>query len=160
MHPRLNAGNMTDIIAPLPPAARWLGLAGIAPQALASMAVLSGDESRWVALAAAYGYAALIFSFLGGLWWGMGISQAKPRPWIFAVAVAPSLIAFATYLPWIWGLDWPQPALMVLGLCLVSSPLVDQAFAKTGITLPAGWIAQRWVMSLGLGGLTGVMGVL
>jgi hypothetical protein len=151
---------MNDTHPPLPPAARWLGLAGIAPQALALMSVLSGDESRWVALAAAYGYAALIFSFLGGLWWGIGLSQPKPRPWIFAVAVAPSLIAFATYLPWIWGLDWPQPALMVLGLCLVTSPLVDHALTKTGIIFPDGWITQRWVMSLGLGGLTGVMSVL
>jgi hypothetical protein len=151
---------MTHIIAPLSPAARWLGLAGIAPQALAMLAVLSGDESRWVALAAAYGYAAFIFSFLGGLWWGIGISQAKPPPWIFGVAVAPSLIAFATYLPWIWGLDWPQPALMVLGLCLVTSPLVDHALIKAGMRFPSGWMAQRWVMSLGLGGLTGVMGLL
>ena len=129
------------------------GFAGLLPQAAALFLVMTDSEQRWSALAVGYGYAALIFSFLGGVWWGQALGIKNAPGWIYAAAVAPSLIALGTYLPWIYGLDWPGPSLAILGLCLIASPLVDRAIGKS-IALPAGWMRLRLMLSVGLGGLT------
>lgn len=140
----------------LPGAALMAGYAGLLPQIIAAILALSNDEYRWTGLAAAYGYSAFIFSFLGGIWWGFGAiarkDGARAAP-IFALSVAPSLIAFASYLPWIWGLDWPGPSMAVIGLCLMASPLADR-WLTGQCNLPEGWMRLRWHLSLGLGGLT------
>jgi hypothetical protein len=86
--------------------ARWLGLAGLLPQLLAVL-LLTDAELRWTAIAAGFGYAALIFSFLGGVWWGMAFATPSAPKWAYAAAVMPSLIGFAAYLPWIFGWTWP-----------------------------------------------------
>ncbi len=145
----------------VPSAASIAGYAGLLPQFITLAMVLSGEDLRWVGLAAAYGYAAFIFSFIGGVWWGFGVIARKgsaPAGPIFMAAVAPSLIAFVTYLPWIWGLDWPGPSMLLLGLCLMASPLVDR-WLQSQCDLPAGWMRLRWSLSLGLGGLTFVLGI-
>ena len=139
----------------LPRLARWLGLAGIAPQLWATLTVFANAEMRWGALAIGYAYAALIFSFLGGVWWGLALRQDKAPLWIYAVAVLPSLIGVATYLPWIWGYTWPGPSLIILGMLVAASPLVDLKIGGS----PAGWMQLRWILSLGLGSLTVVMGL-
>lgn len=145
-----------NAIPPLPKAAFLAGYAGLLPQLIAAALVFSGSEYRWTGLAAAYGYAAFIFSFLGGMWWGVGVSTRKDGvdagP-IFALAVAPSLIAFASYLPWIWGWDWPGPSLAWIGFFLMLSPLADRWLMQR-CDLPEGWMKLRWQLSLGLGGLT------
>jgi hypothetical protein len=104
----------------------------------------------------AYGYAAFIFSFIGGMWWALGVTTRKDdmsANAIFALAVAPSLLALATYVPWIWGLPWPGPSLAWLGFFLLLSPLGDRWLAVR-CALPAGWMKLRWHLSIGLGGLT------
>ena len=60
----------------IPGAAMVLGAAGVLPQVAALVAVLAGDPA-WTfgALALAYAYAAIIFSFLGGLWWGLAARE-------------------------------------------------------------------------------------
>lgn len=133
-----------------------LGYAGLLPQAIALLLVVSGGDQRWSALAAGFGYAALIFSFLGGLWWGIAITRPEAPRWTFAAAIAPSLIAFACYLPWVWGYPWPRPSLAVLGTCLCLSPWVDRALvlALPDAAVPEGWMALRVRLSLGLGLLT------
>jgi Protein of unknown function (DUF3429) len=140
----------------LPKAALLAGYAGILPQLIAATLVFSGSEYRWTGLAAAYGYAAFIFSFLGGIWWGFGVvarkEDADAGP-IFALAVAPSLIAFVSYLPWIWGWDWPGPSLAWIGFFLMLSPLADKWLSRK-CDMPEGWMKLRWHLSLGLGGLT------
>ena len=156
---------MTDAILrtvpALPRAAHVAGYAGLLPQIIAAAMVFVSDELRWIGLASAYGYAAFILSFLGGIWWGFGViarqENARAGP-IFFAAVAPSLIAFLSYVPWIWGLDWPGPSMLLLGLCLIFSPLVDR-WLQTQCHLPVGWMQMRWALSLGLGGLTLVLGM-
>ena len=148
-------------IPALPVAAQIAGYAGLSPQLIAAFMIWSDTELRWIGLAAAYGYAAFIFSFLGGTWWGFGVIARKkdaPAGTIFMLAVAPSLIAFVTYLPWIWGLDWPGPSMLLLGLCLMLSPLVDR-WLMLRCHLPDGWLRLRWQLSLGLGGLTFMLGI-
>jgi len=135
--------------------ARWLGLAGLLPQLLAVL-LLTDAELRWTAIAAGFGYAALIFSFLGGVWWGMAIATPSAPKWAYAAAVMPSLIGFAAYLPWIFGWTWPGPQLVVISLALLLSPLVDLQLART-IALPKGWLGLRRTLSLGLGSLTAIL---
>jgi hypothetical protein len=146
----------------LPKAALVSGYAGLLPQIMAAALALSGDEYRWTGLAAAYGYAAFIFSFIGGIWWGIGVTTRKDgvnaAP-ILLLAVTPGLIAFASYLPWIWGLDWPGPSLAVIGMLLMASPLADQWLIRK-CDLPGGWMRLRWRLSLGLGGLTVLLAIL
>lgn len=140
----------------IPDNARLFGLAGLLPQFAAFMAVLKGGPDAWTGLALAYGYGALIFSFLGGTWWGIGLSSPHMPRWIFIAAVTPSLIALALWFPWMVGWTWPGPELVALGLLIVASPLVDRAIGFC----PAGWMRLRWQLSLGLGGLTVLIGLL
>jgi Protein of unknown function (DUF3429) len=141
---------MTDI---LPRVALRFGFAGLLPQLIALFLVATDAEQRWSALAVGYAYAALIFSFLGGVWWGQALGMKTAPSWIYAAAVTPSLIALATYVPWVIGWTWPGPSLVVLGLCLILSPLVDQAIGRS-VALPEGWMRLRLMLSAGLGGLT------
>ncbi|MEI6644302.1 MAG: DUF3429 family protein [Novosphingobium sp.] len=137
-------------------AARALGYAGLLPQVAALLAVFKGGEWAWTALAMAYAYAALIFSFLGGVWWGIGIARPESPRWIFLAGVAPSLIALALWYPWMAGWTWPGPELLVLGGCIAASPLVD-----LGVGLkPEGWLALRRNLSILLGTLTVLIGLM
>lgn len=138
------------------PNARWFGYAGLLPQAAALIAMVKGGEAKWSAFALSYGYAALIFSFLGGVWWGLALAAPRVPRWVFAVAVLPCLIALALWYPWMVGDTWPGPELVVLGALIAASPLVDRAIGFA----PAGWMALRWQLSLGLGGLTVAIGVI
>lgn len=140
----------------LPRAALRFGFAGLLPQAIALFLVATDAEQRWSALAVGYAYAALIFSFLGGIWWGQALSMKNAPTWFYAAAVAPSLIALATYIPWVIGAAWPGPSLVVLGICLILSPLLDRAIGRS-VAFPAGWMRLRIMLSGGLGGLTLLM---
>ena len=137
----------------MPPFARILGFAGLLPQLACVLAVWAGPEEwRWFALAVGWAYAALIFSFLGGMWWGMAAGspdEARRSPaWIWLAAVAPSLIALATYLPWVVGKTWPGPSLVILGIGILLSPLVDRRLVTIR---PGWWMRLRVPLSLGLG---------
>ena len=148
--------NATLTLRPLPKAAFVAGYAGLLPQVIAAAMVLSGMEYRWTGLAAAYGYAAFIFSFLGGMWWGLAVTTRNndvSANRMFALAVAPSLLSLATYLPWIWGWEWPGPSLAWLGIFLMLSPLADR-WLSSRCALPPGWMKLRWHLSIGLGGIT------
>ncbi|GHC94357.1 hypothetical protein GCM10019060_22280 [Novosphingobium pokkalii] len=149
----------TMSIASLPRPLVVLGLAGILPQAFCLFMALSGGEARWTALAAACCYAALILSFLGGLWWMAGLLGGVKAPWFHLLAVLPSLVGWAMLLPWCVGAPWPGPELVTLGLLILASPLADKALARV-MALPPGWLALRAMMATGLGTLTVVIGVL
>ena len=139
----------------LPPVTRWLGYAGLLPQAAAVVVLLSGDlDWRFVALSSAFAYAALILSFLGGLWWGLAAASADRAPtWLWVASVVPSLFALVTAIPWMVGAAWPGPSLVALGLALVAALLVDRRIVALGLA-PRGWMALRMPLSLGLGGLS------
>lgn len=138
----------------LPRAARQLGYAGLLPQALCAIYVIDGGQWQWTAQAIAFGYAALIFSFLGGVWWGTGLARDNAPGWIFGVAVMPSLLGLAAYVPWIIGWAWPGPSLIAVGIMLMISPIVDCLIGATD----AAWLSLRLRLSLGLGGLTTLIG--
>nr|WP_274705363.1 DUF3429 domain-containing protein [Sphingomonas sp. H160509] len=93
-------------------------------------------------MAIAYAYAAIILSFLGGLWWGLAARTDSPPRWLWFASVAPSLIALVTAWPWMVGLRWPGPSLVVLGISLIAALLVDRSLVRAGIA-PPGWMALR-----------------
>ncbi|MDC7286169.1 hypothetical protein NXH56_09445, partial [Bifidobacterium thermophilum] len=65
------------------------------------------------------------------VWWGQAIGRASDgRPastGAYLLAVLPSLLAVALFLPWTFGWDWPGPALLYLGALILASPLIDRA---------------------------------
>ncbi|MGY6636946.1 MAG: DUF3429 domain-containing protein [Erythrobacter sp.] len=135
-------------------AARALGYAGLLPQILCLGLVLIGHEWRYSALAGGFAYAAAIFSFLGGVWWGQAVQSGRATTGAYAIAVMPSLIAVALFMPWSFGWEWPGPALMYLGTLIALSPLVDRAM---GFAAPD-FLRLRWQLSAGLGALTIALG--
>jgi len=144
----------------VPRIAMLLGLSGLIPQAFAVMALVGDDPAtRFPALALAYAYAALILSFLGGLWWGIAAKSDDPPRWIWVAAVVPSLVALASAWPWMVGLTWPGPSLVALGVALIAALGVDLALIRGGLA-PPGWLGLRAPLSLGLGALTLVAGLL
>jgi Protein of unknown function (DUF3429) len=141
--------------APLSKPALLLGYAGLIPPAFCVLLLFAGEEYRWFALTGGFGYAALIFSFIGGIWWGQAIERGTPHSRIYIAAIAPSLIAFCLYMPWALGWEWPAPQLVILGLCIAASPLIDR---RIGL-LAEQWMRLRWHLSLGLGGMTILLGM-
>ena len=134
----------------LTPASKWLGYAGLLPQIICLGLTVLEHEYAYTAMAGGFAYAAAIFSFLGGIWWGQAVQSGRAGAGAYLLAVCPSLIAVALFLPWSFGWEWPGPALLFLGILLLGSPLVDRAlgFAQ------ADFMRLRWHLSIGLGGLT------
>lgn len=130
-----------------------LGLAGLLPQAVCLAMAAQDGPNHWFAIAAACCYAAVILSFLGGMWWMAGALTGRREPWVYGMAVVPSLAGWAALLPWCVGWTWPGPSLVALGLLLLASPLADATLASR-VALPAGWLRLRCAMAGGLGLLT------
>jgi F0F1-type ATP synthase assembly protein I len=139
----------------LSPAARALGYAGLVPQVFCIAMIGTGHEWRYAALAGGYAYAAAIFSFLGGVWWGQALASRRASAGAYVLAVLPSLIAVALFLPWTFGWEWPGPALLYLGGLILASPLVDRALGFAA----ADFLRLRWHLSIGLGVLTIALGL-
>jgi len=76
----------------LPTTALLLGLSGLIPQMAACYLAFSTREPGLALLAGLF-YAALILSFLGGLWWGVAAAGNDRAPWLYLVGVCPSLVA-------------------------------------------------------------------
>lgn len=136
---------MTQTVLPtptdLPAPVRLLGLAGIAPQLACILLALVSDGA--FSAAAGLAYAAVILSFLGGLWWMAGLLAGLRDATPYTLAVLPSLIGW-------WAMLLPAGGLVIVALCLLASPLVDRYLARR-IVLPVGWIGLRWQMATGLG---------
>ncbi len=137
-------------------AARALGYAGLLPQVLCVGLILAGHEWRYAALAGGFAYAAAIFSFLGGVWWGQAVASGRATTGAYLLAVTPSLLAVALFLPWTFGWEWPGPALLYLGALILGSPLIDRALGFAA----ADFLRLRWHLSIGLGVLTIGLGLL
>ncbi|NBB24658.1 DUF3429 family protein [Porphyrobacter sp. SLTP] len=140
----------------LSPAARALGYAGLLPQIICIALILMGHEWRYSALAGGFAYAAAIFSFLGGVWWGQALASGRATSGAYVIAVMPSLLTLALFLPWTFGWEWPGPALFYLGALILGSPLIDRAL---GYAAPD-FLRLRRHLSIGLGSLTIALGFL
>ncbi|WP_174278551.1 DUF3429 domain-containing protein [Sphingomonas bacterium] len=140
--------------------ARGLGFAGLLPPlalvALIAWTRASPDRSSLLATALDL-YAAIILSFLGGMWWSFAMRRRRGQGGLAALAVAPSLVTAALLL-WsaVSGPNWPGVA---LGSAVLLTLLVDRHLVATG-EAPAGWMGLRMPLSLGLGLLTIAAGAL
>ena len=132
--------------------ARLLGFAGLLPPLICLVAVFD-DGMRYMALSAAYFYAALIFSFLGGFWWGLAVASPGAPQWVYGAAVMPSLLAFVSAIPWMIGMTWPGPSLGLLGIALIAALWVDVRLNRLGI-MPDWMLSLRILLSVGLGAIT------
>lgn len=158
LHPVPASAAAPVAITPGPPATPggpfiWLGYAGLLPPiGLLGMLYLHQDTlAAPMLVAVAIGYAALILSFLGGVWWGLlagsgrgvGLGSA-------ALSVLPTLVAlvlvFATTRA-------PVAAPLTLAGFIALSPVVDRELGRHGL-VPRWWLPLRLVLSLGLAGLT------
>ncbi len=130
--------------------ARILTLIAIAPQLFFLYLTLTDGEASWTAPVAAFAYAAFIFSFLGGYWWGVALATRPEEPFILLVAIMPMLLSFALFMPWVWGWSWPGQQLIILGMCIIIGVLVDWRLLKAFRPAPR-WLTTRLTASLGLG---------
>jgi hypothetical protein len=147
--------SMNEIDTRIQKPAVVLAYAGLIPQALCVALFFLGEEYSWFALTFGFGYGIMIFSFIGGIWWGQAIMRSETRTWIYLAAIAPSLIALCLYMPWAFGWEWPGPQLVMLGMCLIGSPLVDRQTEYAS----ANWMKLRWHLSLGIRIMTITLGV-
>lgn len=138
---------------------RLLGFAGLLPQLAAVALVASGrGELFFFGRVLALVYGIVILSFLGGVWWGFAVRRTEGQGALAALAVVPSLAGVSLMIATQFGLPLPQ-ALVLLGSALALTLLVDRRLVSTG-EAPAGWMRLRAPLSLGLGGLTILAGIL
>lgn len=138
---------------------RFLGGAGLLPQILCVLLALGDASLRTPAVIAGGLYAAVILSFLGGMWWMQALSRSEPRWGPYVLAVVPSLVAWAALVPWLLGLVPPKAALIALGVALLLSPLGDRSVGTLTVDVPA-WRRLRHLLSGGLGALTIILAAL
>ncbi|KQU52934.1 hypothetical protein ASG67_08645 [Sphingomonas sp. Leaf339] len=135
---------------------RLLGFAGLLPQAALLAGLATGHDGLGVLHAMAFVYGALIFSFLGGIWWGWAVRRSGGQGALAGLAVAPTLVTILLVGVALHGsLRW---ALVGLGSGLLLTLLVDRHLVATG-EAPAGWMRLRVPLSVGLGALTILTGV-
>lgn len=156
---------MTDPLAPsLPVRARppmpalLLGYAGLLPPVIGIALRLIDPARGGVANALSLFYAALILSFLGGMWWGAAaarVNGAALTLWL-GVAVVPSLVALAAGAVLFTSVV-SGAAIVAAGL--LGSLLVDMALVRAG-HVPPWWMRLRLPLSVGLAALTLLAGLL
>ncbi len=140
----------------VPPAARWLGLAGLIP-------FVGGAILAWVLpqpwAAKAYGavmlYAAVILSFMGGCRWGFAAAGLGTGPGYLSLGLS-TLPALLVWLVFSMPLPFPEVWLMFGFAVLLAS---DVLVTRTG-GAPAWWPALRWPLSLGAIASLGAVAVL
>jgi hypothetical protein len=135
-----------------------LGYAGLLPQ-IAATAVTLLDSGSHVGPLFAFGYAALILSFLGGIWWGFDMNRPLGRQGRLAlVAVVPPILTACVILLAISRIVSARWGLVLLGSGVLLTLLVDRRLVQAGVA-PAGWMAMRVPLSIGLGVLTILCGI-
>lgn len=137
-------------------AAYLLGYAGLLPQFAAVALIASGTDYQ-LGEVLAFGYAGLILSFLGGMWWGFAMRRLRGQGMLAVLAVTPSLAALALGVLTI--VTEPSLTLIGLGAAIIATLLIDHRLVTTG-EAPADWMRLRAPLSLGLGGLTIIAGLL
>lgn len=129
----------TSSLSPNPLALR-LGYAGLLPFVLGALLVwLVHEEAHPYVTTALSAYAAVVISFLGGIYWGLGFRQSIPSPQPFVWGVVPSLAA------WLAVVMPPYAGLALHGVTLIVCYLVDRRLYPT---LGAGaWLTLRFRLS-------------
>ena len=129
----------------LPRAALLLGLAGLVPAVVAVLVLWLGPADwHFHALDAHASYAALIVSFTGGMWWGIGVFRDRPAA-VLLLSVVPSLAAWATLM-----LLPANAALALFAAMFFMSLGGDRWLASRGL-VASWWVDFRTLLSFGMG---------
>lgn len=138
-------------------ATRLLGFAGLIPQLVTILLIVSGLDPALGALAA-FLYAAMILSFIGGIWWGFAVGRGAGQASVAAISVMPTIVAGLFILARLLGMpvSW---ALVALGSAIMLTLLIDRALVKDG-RAPRDWMTLRVPLSLMLGSMTILAGIL
>lgn len=153
--------------APVGRTAFLLGFAGLLPQVAAVVTVaiarMAAPDSRFAALimpALSIGliYPLVILSFLGGMWWGLAMRRERRQGPLVGIAIVPSLavLALAGFLTATQRFDL---TLVAIGSAILLTLPVDHALTRRG-DAPENWMQLRIPLSVGLGVLTILLGVL
>ena len=137
-------------------AAMLLGFAGLAPQFAAVTMIALGRSD--LALPVAVAYPLIILSFLGGIWWGFAVRRREDQASLAALAVVPSLVAMGLLVMATVTGKFGQ-LLIGTGVAILMTLIVDRQLVRSG-DAPADWMRLRVPLSLGLGGLTIVAGLM
>lgn len=135
-----------------------LGYAGLFPQ-IAAVATCFFAADSDVGPMFAFAYAALILSFLGGIRWGFAMRSGQHQGRIATLAVLPSLFGALLILLSIARILPLGLALVLMGSAVIMTLLIDRRLVDGDIA-PAGWMALRVPLSIGLGGLTILCGII
>lgn len=123
--------------------AQRLAHAGLLPFVIGALLVwLIGDrnlDAHAFVTFALSAYAALILSFLGGIYWGFAFRESEPSAQTFGWGVAPSLIA------WVGVLMPAYAGLVVQGAMLIACYLVDRRLYP--LHGAAAWLTLRFRLS-------------
>ncbi len=106
--------------ARMPAAAAWLGYTGLIPFAVSAAACWLGGEAGAIGLSVFRAYAAAILAFLGGIPWGLALSQRVETERL-AVGVLPALVA------WLALVVAPSAGIVLLALALAGFYAWDRA---------------------------------
>jgi hypothetical protein len=135
-----------------------LGYAGLFPQIAAVATCFFAAESD-VGPMFAFAYAALILSFLGGIWWGFAMRSGRDQGRIATLAVLPSLFGALLILLSIAHVLPLGLALVLMGSAVITTLLIDRRLVESAHA-PTGWMTLRVPLSIGLGGLTILCGII
>jgi peptidoglycan/LPS O-acetylase OafA/YrhL len=135
-----------------------LGFAGLLPQVAAVASLAIGMDGA-IGHCFAFAYAGLIFSFVGGTWWGLAVRRPGPQGALLMAAVVPSLLVAALMLGMVGAVLPLRLSLVILGGALMLMLPMDRHLVAKG-DAPVGWMTLRTPLSLGLGVLTLIAGVL
>ncbi len=134
-----------------------LGFAGLIPQVAVVGLIWTDPHGGYdIPFGIAYLYPSLIISFLGGIWWGFAMRRDAGQAGLAVLAVLPSLAPLALLPMALTSWRWP---LVLLGIALFATLAVDRRLTRTG-EAPANWMVLRVPLSVGLGALTIVAGLL
>ncbi len=118
------------------------GFAGLLPFLLPPLAAFALPAIAAPAAVLAAAYAAVILSFLGGARWAFEVARPEPRHRVIALAMLPSLAAFALLL-----LPPPWRSLQLAGLALLLA--LHLAWDLRSAGLPAWYPRLRIPLSVG-----------
>ena len=128
----------------IPPAAVWLGSAGLLPFLAAAAVLVLQRPAPPAALQALLAYGAAILSFLGGIHWGLAVAMARPqRLWSrLGLSVVPALLA------WVALLLPDAAGLLLLSAGLALTLVADLRATSAGLA-PNWYPRLRLPLSLG-----------
>lgn len=135
------AATATAYQAPIPDTARLLSRLALVPFVGGMLLVwVVNAEAHPYATLALSSYAALMISFLGGVYWGIGLRQTAPAPSLFIWGIVPSAVA------WVAVMMPARAGLVVSGAMLLVSYSVDRKlYPVQGLQR---WLTLRFRLSM------------